>query len=196
MKRYVIYNTDGEIVRSVTCDETNAAIQCQTGESILESDSANEIENHVFNDEIAFYTDSQKELKSQNRQNHTWSNATMNWIDNRDIDHLKSDKLLEMKTARDTAVNGGFMWDFSIFDSDEISQMRILGLYIASQQTNFPATAWRLQNNSWRLLNKNDVSFIWDNLQEHIRVQFTKFASKEFLVNQAVNKAQIEDIVW
>jgi hypothetical protein len=94
------------------------------------------------------------------------------------LPNAKLRKIAQLKSTRDTTINGGFAWDSSGFDSDPISQSRILGAFVA----NSPVT-WRLSNNTWRELSVVELGGLWQALQGHLQAAFTAFAIAEAAVN-------------
>jgi hypothetical protein len=98
---------------------------------------------------------------------------------------------LEIKRARDVAINGGFTWDSSSFDSDPISQTRILGAFVSAQEQ-----TWRLSDNTWRVLSAVDIQAVWVALQNHMKDNFIKFAMKEAEIASAIDNAAVALIVW
>jgi hypothetical protein len=112
--------------------------------------------------------------------------------DNKDtLEGVKQRKLNDMKRLRDAEINGGFTWDSSGFDSDPISQTRILGAFVAAQEQ-----TWRLSDNSWRVLSITDIQAVWTALQSHMKSKFIKFAIKEAEVAAAIDIEATNTISW
>ena len=79
-----------------------------------------------------------------------------------------------------------------------MSQTRLLGLFVDSQSSGFTSRAWRLSDNSWRVLNAADAAGVWGALTTHIDTQFIHFAAREAEVNSpaADTLAKVDAIVW
>jgi hypothetical protein len=107
------------------------------------------------------------------------------------IEGVKQRKFNEMKRLRDTEINGGFTWDGSNFDSDPISQTRILGAFVAAQEQ-----TWRLSDNTWRVLSMTDIQAVWAALQTHMKANFIKFAIHEAEIVAAVDIETVNAISW
>ncbi len=117
-------------------------------------------------------------------------------VDHRTLAQAKAERVAAMREARDAQVFGTFTWDGSTFDADQVSQSRILGLLVSSQQAGFEATAWRLADNSWRLLSAGDAASVWAALQAHVRGEFLHFALRETEINAAATIAEVGAVEW
>lgn len=125
-----------------------------------------------------------------------WDRALAVWVDPRTLDKVKADRIFTMKTARDAAVFGGMIWDGSGFDTDERSQSVLLGLYVDSQAPAFEPQPWRLSDNSWRVLDAAAAAGVWAALRAHVKLQFTKFATREYAIQQATTPAAVDAVSW
>lgn len=112
------------------------------------------------------------------------------------VDERRTEKLASFKDLRDAAIYGGLTWDGSVFDTDERSQTVLLGLYVSAQAAGFQPKAWRLADNSWRVLSAQDSAGVWGALESHIEQQFTRFAQCEAQLNAASTAAQLENVTW
>ena len=97
------------------------------------------------------------------------------------------------KGERDRRIYAGFTWDGSTFDSDQVAQTRILGLFVSSTSApgNFPI-GWRLADNSWRSLSVSDAGYVWAALQGHIAAHFAAFAAHESAINALTTVAAVQ----
>lgn len=127
---------------------------------------------------------------------HEWDWVSKSWVDNRTIEDHRAAKLRELKLERDRQIESGFSWDGSVFDSDATAQMRLMGLRMKAQVDPAFSEVWRLQDNSWRILTASDVLAVWETLENHIRMAFQKFLSKEAEVNAATTVQGIQDVFW
>jgi hypothetical protein len=107
-------------------------------------------------------------------------------------------KLSELRNAREAALNSIFTWDGSVFDADQISQTRLMGLYVDSQTPGFSSQPWRLADNSWRVLDATAASGVWVALKSHMSSQFSKFASLEAALNLTSTDtlSKVDAITW
>lgn len=120
------------------------------------------------------------------------------WQDVRSLAEAKTEKLRELRDAREAALNSTFTWDGSVFDADQVSQTRLMGLRLDAQMPSFTSQAWRLADNSWRVLSATDAAGVWEALKAHMAYQFTWFAAKEaqVLSSETDTHAKVAAIVW
>lgn len=99
-----------------------------------------------------------------------------------DIEAVRAALMASVRDERDRRIEGGFEWDGSPFDSDAaISQPRLLGLFTTALAGGLPPEgyAWRLANNSWRVLSAADAAAVWGAFQTHMAAHFAAFAAHE-----------------
>lgn len=115
-----------------------------------------------------------------------WHPAAESWVDQRPLEAVRAALLSRLRDKRDALIFGGLTWDGSVFDSDaEISQPRMLGAFTSALAGAWPpeGVAWRLRDNTWRVLSAADVQSIWAALQARIQALFAAFAAHEAAVN-------------
>ena len=114
----------------------------------------------------------------------------------RPLAQIKADRVSQLKAVRDAAIYGTFVWDGSVFDADQVSQTRILGLKVASTDVNYAPIAWRLADNSWRQLSSADAGGVWDALQAHVSGHFHIFQAREAAIMSATSIAAVDAVTW
>ena len=107
------------------------------------------------------------------------------------IDTLKVRKIAQLKESRDALIKGGFIFGANTYDSDDVSQSRILGAYVAGDPY-----IWRTATNEWISLTEADIGGLWTALQLHTSQAFTKFAEKEAMVLSATTVEEINSITF
>lgn len=113
------------------------------------------------------------------------------------LDALKRRKVLRLRAQRDAFVRAGFVWDGSMFDSDDASQQRLLGAMSAAQAgLLLDGVSWRLFDNSWRHLSASDLAGVYQALTLHVQSAFEAFRLVEADVAAAVTPEEVESIVW
>lgn len=127
---------------------------------------------------------------------HLTEGGAYQWIDPRTLEQAKAARVAAMRDAREAALAGWFTWDGSAFDSDQVAQTRLMGLYVASQAQAFEPAGWRLADNTWRVLDAEDTAAVWGALQAHIRATFAQFAAREAAIAAAQTNADIDFITW
>lgn len=94
---------------------------------------------------------------------HTFDYTTKQWIDPRTLDEIKTQKWAEIKQQRDQLEFGGFEFEGNIYDSDQVSQGRIMGAAAAGvDQT------WTLADNTTAELSASQLQQLYAALQAHI----------------------------
>jgi hypothetical protein len=127
---------------------------------------------------------------------HVWNWTTKVWEDPRTLADHKANKIISLKSQRDLFLNSGFVWSGSTFDSDPVSQTRLLGLRVNAQNNPSMVEQWRLANNTWRSLSATDALAVWDAFETHMRSAFQTFATLEAQVLAATTVSQIDGITW
>lgn len=129
--------------------------------------------------------------------NHSFDYALKEWVDLRTLDERKAEKWEEIKAAREAAEFGGFTWDGSTFDSDELSQQRIAG---AVQFANLNPTGfvidWTLADNTVRTLNAQEMTAVGVAMGQHVNAQHAKARLLRQQIEAATTEAELDVIVW
>lgn len=112
------------------------------------------------------------------------------------LESLKARKVAALRTTREAVVDGGFVWDGSTFDSDQVSQTRLLGLRVEATSASYTPKTWRLADNSWRMLSATDALAVWDALRVHIETAFLRFAQREAAVATATTAEEVDAVTW
>jgi len=111
------------------------------------------------------------------------------WVDPRTLDEIKDQKWQEIKKQRDALEFGGFEFEGGIYDSDQVSQGRIMGASIASIDQ-----VWTLADNTTRLLTAAQLQQLYAALQMHIAAAHERGRIARQLIYEATSKEQIEAI--
>lgn len=127
---------------------------------------------------------------------HSWDAPSHAWVDRRTAADARAQALARLKVARDAHLRGGFVWDGSEFDSDQTAQTRMLGAYLEAQSQAFATIAWRLADNSWRVLTADELCAAYSALQAHVRHCLSTFCGLEAAVLSAATVADADAINW
>lgn len=150
-------------------------------------------------DHTYFYDQFNRVMKVPERPSifHTFKPLDGAWIDERSLEELKVGKWEEIKAKRESVSNGGFRWDGSHFDSDEVSQQRITGAVSLAQigGESF-SISWTLANNSTRTLNAQQMIAVGVAAGQHVSAQFTKAQALRVKIEQAITKEELSAIAW
>ena len=101
---------------------------------------------------------------------HVWCPLNLVWLPPvaKPLNQVKAAMWVKVKQARAAAEYGGFTWDGSTFDSDQISQVRI-GLNVAQAQMDSAfSIGWTLADNSVRTLSAADMIAVGVALGQHV----------------------------
>lgn len=123
-------------------------------------------------------------------------NGALIWADPRTLAQARLDRVAAMRDAREAAINAGFVWSASPFDSDEKSQSRLLALVISAQLPGFVPREWRLANNTYRTLTAANASAVYMAFDAHVQAQFARFVARETAITNAPTIAAVEAVTW
>ena len=120
---------------------------------------------------------------------HTFDYQSKQWVDPRTLEQIKDQKWFEIKSARDAFELGSFEFEGNYFDSDHLSQSRILGASIAGvDQT------WTLANNTVVELTATQLKHLYQALQAHIAFAHERGRVARQAIFSASSKEEVEAI--
>lgn len=121
--------------------------------------------------------------------NHKFDYSFKQWRDTRSLDDLKAQKWTEIKSQRDQLEFSGFEFEGNIYDSDQVSQGRIMGAAAAgTDQT------WTLANNTTVELTAQQLKELYAALQAHIAGVHERGRIARQLVFEAETREQVEAV--
>ena len=136
-----------------------------------------------------FYQDGWVEMPAQPSPYFIFDYEIKQWIDPRSLDEIKAQKWAEIKSQRDQIEFGGFEFEGNIYDSNQVSQGRIMGAAGAgTDQT------WTLANNTTVELTAQQLKELYAALQAHIAGVHERGRIARQLVFEAETKEQVESI--
>lgn len=122
--------------------------------------------------------------------------ATRQWEDTRTLEQVQMMTWNNMKVLRSQKESAGFTWDGSVFDSDRVSQSRIMGaVQLAGMNPAFEIP-WTLQNNSVRVLTATDMLSVGATLGSHVATIFARAQEIRTEIYAASTIAEVEAITW
>lgn len=121
--------------------------------------------------------------------NHVFNYTSKEWVDLRTLDEIKAQKWAEIKSQRDQIEFGGFEFEGNIYDSDQVSQGRILGAASAGL-----SQVWTLADNSTRSLSASQLQQLYATLQMHIAAAHERGRIARQLIYEATSKEQIKAV--
>lgn len=148
-----IISKNGEILQMIYANEETVVLNTpKDGVAVDDPPSSN-----------MFYQGGWVEMPAQPSTYHIFNYDIKQWIDPRTLDEIKAQKWAEIKVMRDQLEFGGFEFEGNIYDSDQVSQGRIMGAAAAEvDQT------WTLADNSTVELTAQQLKELYAALQAHI----------------------------
>ncbi len=188
-----IFNpSTGQILRTCSVPVGFASMQCGPGEDWIEG---------VFPDDryyVEAYTPAP--IPEQPSNHHRFDFATKQWVDPRTIQDHKQTKWSEIKSARSAAEFGGFTWDGSTFDSDQISQSRIQGAaqlaQLALAQSQPFTIDWTLADNTTRTLDAMQMIQVGVAMGQHIATCHAQARVLRAQLDAAATVEDVDAIAW
>ena len=180
----IILHTSGKIESRISGNTD--MINLNTGSNALFID---DIEPRSPNDYWDFDLHQFVSIGNPPTPNHTFDYVIKEWVDLRTLDEIKAQKWTSLKTQRNAFEFGGFTFEGNVYDSDQVSQGRILGAASAGVDQ-----IWTLANNSTRLLTASQLQQLYATLQMHIAAAHDRGRIARQLIYEATNKEQIEAV--
>ena len=184
---FILHTPDGEIIQTGSCGRNQLEYQEIPGLVLLEGSAV------VGKD---FISESGDVVSMPNKPSthHKFDYPTKTWVDPRSLEDHKTAQWALIKAARSEAEFGGFTWDGSIFDSDQVSQARIQGaVLLATSDPDF-VVDWTLADNTVRSLTADDLIAISQALGEHISLQHSRARDARALLDQATSISEVQSI--
>ena len=120
---------------------------------------------------------------------HAFDYDTRQWIDPRTLDEIKAQKWAEIKSQRDQLEFGGFEFDGGIYDSDQVSQGRIMGAASAGVDQ-----VWTLADNTTANLTASQLQQLYAALQAHIASVHERGRIARLAIESAEIKEEVEAV--
>lgn len=120
---------------------------------------------------------------------HIFDYTSKQWIDPRSLDEIKAQRWDEIKSQRDRLEFGGFEFEGNVYDSNQVSQGRILG----AASTGVDQT-WTLADNTTVSLTASQLQQLYSALQDHIANVHERGRIARQLIFDAGTKEEVEAI--
>ena len=120
---------------------------------------------------------------------HIFDYAFKQWFDPRTLDEIKAQKWQEIKKQRDALEFGGFEFEGNIYDSDQVSQGRILGAASAGL-----SQVWTLADNTTVNLAADQLVQLYQALQIHIAIAHERGRTAREAIMSATTKEDVEAV--
>ena len=123
--------------------------------------------------------------------NHTFDYVIKEWVDLRTLDEIKAQRWTGIKSERDQIEFGVFEFEGNIYDSDQVSQGRMLGVVLAGLPQ-----IWTLANNTTVSLSAEQLKSLYAALKMHVAIAHERGRIAREAIQAATTKEQIEAIVF
>lgn len=122
-------------------------------------------------------------------ENHIYDYDLRVWVDPRSLDEIKAQKWAEIKSQRDQLEFGGFEFEGNIYDSDQVSQGRIMGAAIAGIDQ-----VWTLADNTTVDLTAEELKELYAALQRHVATVHERGRVARYKIDVATTPQDIEAV--
>lgn len=175
----IVKKATGQLIKSISAPDD--VVEMNTPEGCLAVEDPPDLN--------MYYQDGWVAMPAQPTQHHTFDYSIKQWIDPRTLDEIKAQKWAEIKSQRDQLEFGGFEFEGNTYDSDQVSQSRIMGAAVAGIDQ-----IWTLSDNSTVELNASQLQQLYAALQAHIASAHERGRIARQLIFDAETKEQVEAV--
>ena len=179
--------SSGEVLQAMYTTEQAALL------SIQETSTLYQVEESSYKTAIkgaSFYELGEVHLVPEPpKKGHTFNFITRSWEDLRPLQQVKDSKWEYLKAERDALEFGGFEFESYTYDSDQVSQGRIMGAMIAGVDQ-----VWTLSDNTTVALSAMQLQQLYAALQAHIASVHERGRIARQLIFEAETKEEVEAI--
>lgn len=181
MNRYLL-NSDGSIQKAINASIDILELNTPNGTDYIDTHNIVDLSDYWNGD--AFVS-----IGEPPSPHHTFDYTTKQWIDPRTLDEIKAQKWAEIKSERDRLEFGGFEFDGGIYDSDQVSQGRIVGAAAAGMDQ-----VWTLADNTTTYLTANELVQLYQALQMHIAITHQRGRVAREAIVSATTKDDVDAV--
>ena len=182
----VFLNPFGRVLRTISGDVDSININTLGSDIYVD---LSEISFDVYQHYYDFATESFVSIGEPPSIHHTFDYSIKQWVDPRSLDEIKAQKWVEIKSQRDELEFGGFEYNSNIYDSDQVSQGRIIGAAVAGVDQ-----VWTLADNTTAELSASQLQQLYAALQAHIASAHERGRIARQLIFDAKTKGQVMSI--
>lgn len=183
MIRYFL-SQDGEILRAIGGNREQFQVNTKDGEIFIDMCEAVVSSSYYSFTEKRFIA-----LSDAPSPQHVFDYEIKQWIDPRALEEIKAQKWAEIKGLRAFIEFGGFKFEGNIYDSDQVSQGRIMGAAVADIDQ-----VWTLADNTTVELSAPQLQQLYIALQAHIASVHERGRIARQLIFDAETKEEVEAI--
>lgn len=183
MIRYFL-SQDGEILRAIMGNREQFQVNTKDGEIFIDMCEAVVSSSYYSFTEKRFIA-----LSDAPSPQHVFDYEIKQWIDPRALEEIKAQKWAEIKSRRDQLEFDGFEFEGNIYDSDQVSQGRIMGAASAGVDQ-----VWTLADNTTVSLTAMQLQQLYVALQAHIASVHERGRIARQLILEAETKEQVNAV--
>lgn len=206
MIHFAAFDPDGRIVRVGRCQPEALAGWASQHHGAIAVATGISPETHYIDpathEPVAYGPAALAALSSPPHPRAVWQPAAGIWVDGRSLDDLRADRWEAIKRDRQAALDAGFVWDGSRFDSDPEARTNISDGVLLAQTLmgmGLPADReWTLADNSTRSLSGEDVVSVGIAMGMHIDAAHTRarLLRAQLFAEATDTPEKIEAISW
>lgn len=174
-----IISNKGELLKTISSNDETVELNTPKGCQAVEDPPEPNM----------YYQDGWVVMPPQPTSHHIFNYDLKVWVDPRTIDEIKAQKWVEIKAMRDQLEFGVFEFEGGIYDSDQVSQGRIMGAAVAGIDQ-----VWTLADNTTVELTAMQLQQIYAALQVHIASVHERGRIARQLIFDAETKEQVEAV--
>ena len=184
MIRYFL-SQDGEILRAIIGNKEQFQVNTKDGEIFIDVSEAVVSSSYYSFTEKRFIA-----LSDAPSPQHVFDYGIKQWIDPRTLDEIKDQKWTGIKIIRNQLEFGGFEFEGNTYDSDQVSQGRIMGAALVGVDQ-----VWTLADNSTVGLSASQLQQLYVALQSHVASVHERGRIARLAIESAGTKEEVEAIV-
>lgn len=181
MRRYIIDNT-GKILTTLQGDSNMVKLNTAPDAVFIDTNDIVNISDYYDFDQHLFIN-----IGDAPSPHFIFDYEIKQWIDPRTLDEIKAKKWSDIKAMRNQLEFGGFEFEGNIYDSNQVSQGRIMGAAAAGVDQ-----VWTLADNTTASLTASQLQQLYAALQAHIASVHERGRIARQLIFDAETKEQVE----
>lgn len=188
--RFAIYKeSTGEILRTITCLENLIDMQVSDGEAFTEMQDGDDSTHYVSLGSLVLFP-------AQPTEAHIFDWGSKIWVDPRTLADLKLARRAVINADRTELINSDFTWDGSVFNSDPVSYMFIVGAVSKALVNPEHTEVWTLADNTYRTLTAAEIIAMATVMGEKISAAMATGRILQDAIEAATTPEEVAAVVW
>ena len=183
MIRYFL-SQDGEILRAIGGNREQFQVNTKDGEIFIDMCGAVVSASYYSFTEKRFIA-----LSDAPSPQYVFDYKIKQWIDPRSLDEIKAQKWAEIKSQRNQLEFGDFEFESNVYDSDQVSQGRIMGAVASGVDQ-----VWTLADNTTVSLTASQLQQLYAALQAHVASVHERGRIAREAIMSATTKEEVEAV--